>query len=316
MDAGGLEAGWRGRYEALREWLRCYALARVVVRATRAYHDHRCLYMGAALSFFAALAVIPLVYTAVIVLARFVGSTEAAQAQLRIVMDQYLIPGSTDEVLERVQVLLRRGGILGSGAWWSLTLLVWSGIRFYETLQSIFAAAWGWSRARPFLHRHGVAVGAFIGAGALLGVAIVLGVAASTFSHVNETIAGLPVAPALIALADALPFLLSIAVFCLVYKFIPPVDVPWKLAFVLGAGVACAWEMLRRVFTLFISASGIYQDIYGPLSSLMLLLVWVYASASIILYGAELGAAWQQDQASQRAARLDPVLPGLPAVQE
>jgi membrane protein len=164
---------------------------------------------------------------------------------------------------------------------------------------------------RPFLHRQGVAVGAFIAAGALLGLATVLSVVASALGRMTETVAGLPVAPALIALADSLPFLLSIGVFLLVYKFIPPVDVPWRVAFVLGAGVAGAWELLRRVFTVFISSSGIYRDLYGPLSSLMLLLVWVYASATIILYGAELGAAWQRELALADEAKRDPYLPGM-----
>jgi membrane protein len=115
----------------------------------------------------------------------------------------------------------------------------------------------------------------------------------------------------LILLADSLPFLLSIGVFFLVYKFIPPVDVPWRMAFVLGAGAAVAWEILRRLFTVFISSSVLYRDIYGPLSSLMLLLIWVYASSAIILFGAEVGAAWQQEQADREARALDPLLPGL-----
>lgn len=309
-----IPASLRESYLGLRAWLRAFTWARVLYRAIRGYHQHRCPYMGAALSFFAALAVIPLVYTAVIVLARFLGSTEAAQAQLRLVMEQYLLPGATDDVLGRVQILLRRGGLLGSAAWWGILLMLWSGVRFYETLQSIFAAAWGGRAARPFLQRHGVAVGAFAAAGLLLGLAIVLSVTASTLNRVSDSIAGLPIAPALIMLVDCLPFLLSVVVFWLVFKFMPPLDVPWRLALVLGVSTAAIWEVLRRIFTHFISSSGVYKDIYGPLSSLMLLLVWVYASASIILFNAELGAAWQAECDSAKTARLDPLLPGMDAV--
>jgi membrane protein len=291
--------------------LREYPVARVLYRATMAYHDHRCLYMGAALSFFAALSVIPLVYCAVIALARIVGSTDAAQSQLRVVLEQYVLPGTAGVVMDRVQALLARGGLWSGGAWWGLILVLWSGVRFYETLQNVFAAAWGWSRMRPFLHRHGISVLAFGAAGLLLGIAIVLSVTASTFAHASERIAGLPIAPAAVALADTLPLLLAVAVYFLVYKFLPPVDVPWRMALILGAGTALVWEVMRRCFIIFVTLSGAYNMIYGPLSSLMLLLVWVYMTASILLFGAELGAAWQLELAQRLAAQSNPYLPGM-----
>ena len=286
--------------------------ALVLYRATLAYQHHRCIYMSAALSFFATLSVIPLAYSAVLALASIVGSTEAAQAQLHTVLAQYLRPGTADVVMDRVEVLLARGGLWSGGAWWGLLLVLWSGVRFYETLQNVFAAAWGWSRMRPFFHRHGISVLAFASAALLLGVAVGLSVVASTYAHASQHIAGLPVAPIALALANGLPLLLAVAVYFLVYKFLPPVEVPWRLALLLGSGTALVWELLRRGFIAFVVKSGAYSAVFGPLASLMLLLIWIYATASLLLFGAELGAACQQFEAEQQEARQRPLLPGLP----
>jgi membrane protein len=307
-SARATEAGWR----TLRR--RCYAIfpIRVAYRAWLGYNDHRCIYMGAALSFFAALSVIPLVYTAVVVLARVLGSTEAAQTQLRVILEQYLLPPvAANAIMERVQALLNQGWIWGSGAWWSLALVLWSGVRFYESLQSMFAAAWGWKPMRPFLYRQGISTAAFIIASLLLGLAIVLSVSVTTFSHANQSIAGLDVSTAGLMLFNSLPMVLAIAVFFMIYKFIPPVDVPWRLALWLGIGASISWDILRRVFLIVVGTSGLYQDIYGPLSSLMLLLLWVYSTSALMLFGAEVGAAYQHEVLERDRLRQEPALPGL-----
>jgi membrane protein len=286
---------------------------RMVFHAWQGYNDHRCLYMGAALSFFAALSLIPLVYTAVVVLARLLGSTEAAQSQLKLIMEQYLLPPvAADAIMERVQSLLDRGWLWGTGTWWSLLLVLWSGVRFYESLQSMFAAAWGWKPMRPFLHRQGISTAAFIIASLLLGLAIVLSVTVTTYSRASQSIAGLEVTPASLALAYSIPMALAVGVFFMIYKFIPPVDVPWRLALWLALGAAAGWDILRRIFLYFVAANAVYRDVYGPMSSLMLLLLWVYSTSALVLFGAELGAAYQHEKLEQERQRQEPVLPGLP----
>jgi membrane protein len=58
-----------------------------------------------------------------------------------------------------------------------------------------------------------------------------------------------------------------------------------------GALVAAlAFEAAKTGFAAYIAHSGEYQVVYGSLGGLIALLFWVYVSANIMLFGAELAA--------------------------
>lgn len=59
----------------------------------------------------------------------------------------------------------------------------------------------------------------------------------------------------------------------------------------IGAGVAAfLWEILRRLFGWYLSTFGRFNEVYGPASSVIVFLFWLYLSAIIFLLGAEI--AW------------------------
>jgi membrane protein len=58
-----------------------------------------------------------------------------------------------------------------------------------------------------------------------------------------------------------------------------------------GAVVATAlWLLGSAGFTVYVSKLGNYDKIYGSISAVVILLLWLYLSAYIILLGAELNA--------------------------
>lgn len=87
-----------------------------------------------------------------------------------------------------------------------------------------------------------------------------------------------------------LPFLLSILGFWLLYCIVPTEPVP-LFESTLGAILAAIlFELAKKVFTLYVTSFPIYQLIYGVLSSIPILLIWIYLSWCIILFGAEFSA--------------------------
>ena len=91
-------------------------------------------------------------------------------------------------------------------------------------------------------------------------------------------------------LLSTLPFIISIVGFWLLYSIIPTESIPFKEA-VIGALVAAIlFEIGKRAFALYVTSFPTYQLIYGVVSSIPIMLVWIYCSWCIVLFGAEFAA--------------------------
>ncbi len=90
--------------------------------------------------------------------------------------------------------------------------------------------------------------------------------------------------------------------FGLLYRFMPRVVPSW-LDIWPGALVASvAWEILKWAFNLYTTSLANWGAIYGPIAGVIVLLLWLYLSAHIILFGAEFSAAY----ARLRQTKTDP----------
>src|SRR5260221_2548775 len=84
----------------------------------------------------------------------------------------------------------------------------------------------------------------------------------------------------------ALSLGLTTVLFALIYKFIPRVHVAWHDVWI-GAGVTAAlFAVGKLLIGLYLGKSSI-ASAYGAAGSLVVLMVWVYYSAHIFLFGAE-----------------------------
>jgi membrane protein len=91
-------------------------------------------------------------------------------------------------------------------------------------------------------------------------------------------------------LGQSLDFLLSLFVvtllFAAIYKVLPDVKVPWRNLWV-GAGVtALLFNLGKYLIGLYLGSSGVGST-YGAAGSIIIVLVWVFYSAQILLLGAE-----------------------------
>jgi membrane protein len=69
---------------------------------------------------------------------------------------------------------------------------------------------------------------------------------------------------------------------------VPARPVPWRAA-LLGSGMATLLlEGTKNAFFWYVREIANFNAIYGPLSSVILLLVWIYLSAVLVLFGASL----------------------------
>jgi membrane protein len=86
----------------------------------------------------------------------------------------------------------------------------------------------------------------------------------------------------------ALNLIVSVMVFGLIYWFFPNCSVGFKSAFAGAVFTSVFWEIAKFLFSIYITRIVDYSKIFGSLSAIVLMLLWLYYSAYIFLFGAEL----------------------------
>jgi len=88
--------------------------------------------------------------------------------------------------------------------------------------------------------------------------------------------------------------LLTILTFTVVYGIVPNIPIPWRTAAIAGATAGLLWEVAKRLYTSYLLAHGAaYDQLYGPIGSIIGLVIWIYYSSVILVLGAELASVLQ-----------------------
>ena len=124
-----------------------------------------------------------------------------------------------------------------------------------------------------------------LGIGFLLLVSLVISAA---LSAVQETIGNaIPVSEILLQLVNLVISIGVITVlFALIFKFLPDAEIAWRDVW-LGAFVTAVLFSLGKFFIGIYLGNSTVTSSFGAAGSLVLLLLWIYYSAQILLFGAE-----------------------------
>ena len=114
-----------------------------------------------------------------------------------------------------------------------------------------------------------------------LGVGAILSAAQSRIGYL------LPLPSALLSATSLFfSFALMVVMFAAIYKILPDVLMSWKDVWV-GATITAVFMAIGRfLITLYLARSSL-RSVYGAAGSLVMILLWVYYSAHIFLFGAE-----------------------------
>jgi membrane protein len=259
---------------------------RLTVTAVKAWSAADAGRHGAALAYYTLFAMAPMLLI-VISVAGAVYGEEAVRGEVVGQIDQ-LIGRSGAELVES---LLRNAREGGGGAWaalfGALTLVVGATGAFVQ-LQGALNRIWR-VKARPgrgllrLILNRAQAFGMLLALGFILLVS--LAIDAGLSAAAAWTTLHLPGIPILNAVNGALSLAVVTVVFALVYRVLPDVQLSWRDV-ALGAVItAILFTIGKRLIGLYLGQAS-PASAYGAAGSVVVLMVWVYYSAQVVLLGA------------------------------
>ncbi len=273
-----------------------HALLWVAREVGRRFAEDGCSLMAAATAFYGLISLIPLGALAISVLGRVLKSVVVADTEAQIIrLLRSSLPLDAPAIEEAI-----RGFPHPTGPWFveaiSLLGLLWAASRLFHTLEDVLTRVWsGRGRGRPLFLRNLIALAATAGAGLIfLLTLIVTGMAAALASRTGASTEY----PLLRWLASwvtvvALPAAAWL-MFVLMYVFLPQERVQWRAAAIGAAAAAVVWGVSRTAFAALAAQSAAYGRLYGSLAGTVLVGVWIYLTAAIMLVGAELSVTLQK----------------------
>jgi membrane protein len=136
--------------------------------------------------------------------------------------------------------------------------------------------------------------------GLLLMLSLMVSVALSFVSSFLENWVPIPIF--FIQISDwGLSILLATLLFATVFKILPDVKIAWSDVWVGSIFTAILFTLGKFLFALYLARSSI-SSAYGAASSLAIILMWVYYSAQVLFFGAELTQVYANRHGSLTAS--------------
>ncbi|HEX4652946.1 MAG TPA: YihY/virulence factor BrkB family protein [Candidatus Udaeobacter sp.] len=261
--------------------------------------------LGAALAYYTVFSLAPLI----LVLLAIVGVIfrhDPAGAWNKITQQMsYFLDPSAVQVVQDIAEKASQPGKSTMATIIGIALAIFGASGVFGQLQDALNTIWG-VKAKPsqgisgFLRSRFLSFAMVAGICFLLLVSLTIEALLKGFSHYVQSVlpGGMGIALAVYLVFD---FVVVVLLFAMIFKFLPDVKIQWRDVWI-GAVITAILFGIGKWLLGFYLGSGAAGSAYGAASSLITLLLWVYYSSQILLFGAEFTQVY-----AQRAGRdLEP----------
>lgn len=258
-------------------------ILRFLLDVVKSFLQQGCASLAASLAFFSLLSLFPLAFLLLYGVSFFVSQD--------VIGEQFMLSflkGFFPSLGERLAEELHRISVLESVRWLVFLSFFWfGGLVFYEldyTLNVVFES----THQRHPLISTAISI-ALVGSSGLLLLVAYVGTQTITFlTDYAPRLWGLDLV-ALAAhdfhLAYTLPFTLAFLTVSLLYRLVPRRRPRWRAAMAGALTFGVLWVSAKLLFVSYSDYATVYARLYGSLLEVVLLLLWVYYSASLLLFG-------------------------------
>lgn len=261
------------------------------------FHENDLFTSSAAMSYFGLMALFP----ALLLMFAISNKLAAGSQLLTHAVDVY--PGSAKFLRDTIEAF----SDLGLGAILTCVVIVfWAGSWVFAVIERALNRIWG-TVSRTFWHGRALTIGMVGLVGVLLALSVLgtsvlvafreMAVRLSPRQLERYTLLASVGSAFWQVLFATVSYLVTVALFVLVYRFMPKAEVTLRDtlpgAFLAGA----LWEIAKYVFAASLAYFH-YDQIYGSVGAVVAVLTWSYVSSLILLFGAQLTAVFHYEHPS------------------
>ena len=258
-------------------------VVRFLSEAVTSFLRHGCPSLAAALAFFSLLSLFPLVFLLLYGVGFLVSQN--------VIGEQFMLSflkGFLPSLGERLAEELHRISSLDSVRWIVLLSFFWfGGLVFYELDYALNVVFQSTQKRHPLIST-AISIALLGSTGLLLFTSYVATQAIAFLTAYAPRLWGLD----LVALAAhdfhltyTLPFALAFLTVSLLYRLVPRRRPRWRDAMAGALTFGLLWVAAKLLFINYGDFATVYARLYGSLLEVVLLLLWVYYSAGLLLFG-------------------------------
>jgi membrane protein len=251
----------------------------------RRLKEYDLMMMAAAIAFYWLLAFIPLLLLGTSATGYLLGSSDRAVDEV-MAAARRLIPRATgSEVEEFLRTLIQSRHVTGG---LGLGFLLWVSMGVFEIIGTSLTALSGGRETRSYLRRKLIALVMMCAVGFLLVVTLMTGWVLAAWPNIEDLLGVRLALPAFLAKASFPRYLTSVLMgllLTIIYRIAPLRGVRWPAAMAGATIAAFLWHQAKLAFNWFLTHYARYSLFYGILGGFIGLVLWVFYTAIILLFG-------------------------------
>ena len=270
-----------------KRWL--YRFLQTIILVARGFKDQVLVVRANSLSFALLFAFIPMM-ALIYAIARGFGFEEIVKSTIS---SSFLAEANVATVLldwiERYLETARDGLFLGIG----LIVLIWAVYAFFNLLENSFNSIWNVKQSRSFARRMTNYVMTLL----LVPVLVVVTSGISIFLNSTEVLASVldGIVPIRKFMLRFLPFVATTGVFTWIFIAIPNTKVKFSSAIIPGILMGLLYQVVQALSMYLVVLFTRMSFVYGAFSAIPLVLIWLNITCWLLLIGAELAFAIQNN---------------------
>ena len=253
--------------------------------------------LGAALAYYTVFSLAPLILVLLAVVGVFFRNDPAGAWNKITEQMSYFLDASAVQVVQNIAQQASQPGKSTIATIIGVALALFGASGVFGQLQDALNTIWG-VKAKPgggiwgFLRSRFLSFAMVGGVCFLLLVSLTLESLLKGFSHYVQSVlpGGIVVAMAVYLIFD---FSVVVVLFAMIFKFLPDAQIQWRDVWIGAVMTAIFFGFGKWLLGLYLG-SGTAGSAYGAASSLITLLLWVYYSSQILLFGAEFTQVYAQ----------------------